>query len=335
MPKVSIIVPVYNAADYLERCIGGVLAQDLQEWELLLVDDGSSDDSVKICQKHEERDTRIHVIYNQHGGAASARNRALAIAKGEFIAFLDADDCYHSTYLSSLYNAAVNSQTMIAACATHRGGEAGQFLMSPVETSFRVISREEYLQDMYTGNWPDCIAPYTKIYHRELLPQLVFPEGKCFEDAATMFKPVYYAPRIAITDAALYYYNITPNSASSTRKGNELLDREEALRGHVEFYKEKKETELEGLAARFYLNQLIIIWHKMKVSDHPEYSDRIRKQFIKTNAEYKKLQKDDTLKDKIFAFLHPHFYDIRNMVKKDGSLRTVMGFVKRKVSRKD
>ena len=334
MPKVSIIVPVYNAADYLDRCIGSVLAQDLQEGELLLVDDGSSDDSVKICQKYEEQDSRIQVLYNQHGGAASARNKALAIAKGEFIAFLDADDCYHSEYLSALYQAAVSNHAEVAACGTLRGGDAAAFLASPVEASFSVISHDEYLHDMYTSNWPDTIAPYTKIYHRDLSQSLVFPEGKCFEDAATMFKPVYYAQRIAITDAALYYYNITPNSASSTQKGDELLDREEALRGHVEFYREKEEKDFEELAAAFYLEQLIIIWHKMRGSDHPEYADRIIKQFKSTLNQYPTIKKSPGLNEKAFAFLHPHLGDIKHMINEEGFLRTIRGFVRRKLGKK-
>ena len=332
MTKVSIIIPVYNAADYLERCIESALAQELCDFELILIDDGSSDRSVEICQKYEAQDKRVHVLYNQHGGAASARNKALAIAKGEFIAFLDADDLYHPKYLCSLYEAAINNNTQIAACSMLLGGDSAMFTSTQINPSFSVVDYKEYLYGMYTDNWRNAIAPYTKLYSRELLYSLVFPEGKRFEDAAIMFKPVYYADRIAITDAPLYYYNFTPNSASSTQKGEELLDREEALRGHIVFYKENKEKELEILSEAFYVHELVIIYHRMKKSDHPEYTERIKKALKKAYRRYHSIITDDKVKDNTIAILYPRLFDIKNKIKKDGLRKTISGFIERKTS---
>lgn len=102
MPSVSIIVPVFNAADTLERCVSSVLAQSFNDWELLLVNDGSVDDSLAICTKLHDSDTRIRLLSKEHGGVSSARNLALEQINGRYVCFVDADDVIEPTYLEFL-----------------------------------------------------------------------------------------------------------------------------------------------------------------------------------------------------------------------------------------
>lgn len=92
MPKVSIIVPVYKAEKYLNRCIDSILAQTFTDWELLLIDDGSTDRSGDICDEYAKKDTRIRVFHKENGGVSSARNLGLDSAQGEWVTFIDADD---------------------------------------------------------------------------------------------------------------------------------------------------------------------------------------------------------------------------------------------------
>ena len=91
-PTVSIIVPVYNAEKYLKRCVDSILSQDYRDFELLLMDDGSSDGSAEICDGYERADSRVHVVHKENTGVSDTRNQALDMARGTFIQFLDSDD---------------------------------------------------------------------------------------------------------------------------------------------------------------------------------------------------------------------------------------------------
>ena len=104
MPAISIIIPVYNAADTIFRCVETVRIQSFDDWELLIVDDGSKDNSLEVCQQLQSLDSRIKLYSQLHGGVSSARNFALSHASGEYICFIDADDIVESNYLEQLYN---------------------------------------------------------------------------------------------------------------------------------------------------------------------------------------------------------------------------------------
>ena len=106
MPEISVIVPVYKAEQYLERCVKSILEQTYQNFELILVDDGSPDGSPILCDKWAEKDSRVHVIHKKNGGASSARNAGLKIAKGNWIAFADSDDWLNEIALKTLYDLA-------------------------------------------------------------------------------------------------------------------------------------------------------------------------------------------------------------------------------------
>lgn len=101
---ISVIVPVYNVERYMAKCIESVIAQTFTNWELILVDDGSSDDSLAICNRYAEQDDRITVVHQENQGVSSARNRGIDIAKGEYISFIDSDDYVTPTYLSDMVN---------------------------------------------------------------------------------------------------------------------------------------------------------------------------------------------------------------------------------------
>lgn len=96
MPKISIIVPVYNVEKYLRKCIDSILNQTFKDFELILIDDGSTDESGKICDEYNLKDNRIKVIHKENGGLSSARNAGLDIAQGEYIGFVDSDDWIES-----------------------------------------------------------------------------------------------------------------------------------------------------------------------------------------------------------------------------------------------
>ena len=114
--KVSVIVPVYNTFRYLEQCLNSILNQTLKEFEVICVNDGSTDDSAKILEKYSQKDKRIVVINQENAGASAARNAGLDCAKGRYIAFVDSDDYIKKNFLEVLYTTAVNTEADITAC---------------------------------------------------------------------------------------------------------------------------------------------------------------------------------------------------------------------------
>ena len=99
----SIIIPVYNPAEYLEKCLTSVMSQSYKNCEIILIDDGSTDGSGEICQKFKEKDSRIHLIRQENKGLSAARNRGLEVAQGEYITYIDSDDYVDAFYLETLY----------------------------------------------------------------------------------------------------------------------------------------------------------------------------------------------------------------------------------------
>lgn len=329
---ISIIIPVYNAADYLQRSISSVLNQTYPFWELLMVDDGSSDDSIQICSDYAKKDSRIKLICNEHGGTAKARNTALDVAKGEYIVFLDADDAYHPQYLQSMYLAVKESGSDIALCTMERGDDASAFLAEQKEPVFLKESVDEALCKMYRGSWLKMIVPWTKLYSRKIFDTIRFPDGMFFEDAATMNLAIYYANAVVETEEPLYFYNITPNSSSVTKRSVELLDREKALRSHWEFYLVENRMDLVYLCMPFYLVELISIYHRIEQSDKPTDCEIIRERFERSYRQYhKKIDLNEYQKKQILAFRHPTRYDIQLMIKENGFWGTLDGFIKRKL----
>lgn len=330
--KVSIIMPAYNAEAFLDRSITSVRNQTYENWELLIVDDGSIDHSREIVRNFTAIDSRIKLLCNEHGGTARARNTAIEVAQGDYFAFLDADDVYHPRYLEKLVGAACCENSDLVICGIARGTDFGPFLQSDVKADYTVISVDQAFAAMYGGEWPLMISPWNKLYARQLFNTLRFPDGRYFEDAATVNLALYHNKRVSLIREPLYFYFVTPNSSSKTKRSVELLDREWALRSHWEFFFQEGREDLARLALPFYLVELINIYHRIAVSDRPEDCALIRKQFEET---YRRFRRRVTFSsqqlDQILAFRHPKLYDIRNMIRKDGIVGTVMGFVKRKL----
>ena len=119
MPKISIIIPVYNAEKFLAKCLDSVLMQTFTDFECILINDGSLDNSPAICAEYSEKDARIKIIHKNNGGASSARNAGLDIALGEWIIFIDSDDWVHNNYLELLLTNALNNNCKLSICDKH------------------------------------------------------------------------------------------------------------------------------------------------------------------------------------------------------------------------
>ena len=210
METISIIIPVYNSAAYLPACLDSVLAQTHPATEIILVEDGSGDNSPQICEHYARKDSRIHIISGSHGGPGAARNRGIAAATGEYIVFVDSDDVCEPKLLETLLAnipAEYNSMAICGILLTDETGTpAGQYV-----ENYRLLSAHDYVSDILSA-WktsPLCGAVYSKLYRRELLQDhnVLFEEDTTYaEDFCFNLKYLQYVGKIVILPDLLYRY---------------------------------------------------------------------------------------------------------------------------------
>ena len=200
--KVSIIVPVYNVEKYIDECIISLLNQTYENLEIILVDDGSTDTSGERCDKFADSDARIKVIHQKNGGAGSAKNRALNIVSGEYVAFVDSDDYVSTKYIQILVETIKNADADIAECGFINLRKSQQTAVdnSPVGN----FSAESFLL-RFLNDWKCCLL-WNKLFRRELLYDLFFYEGRVIDDEFFTYKAVMRAKSVVVINDPLYIY---------------------------------------------------------------------------------------------------------------------------------
>lgn len=206
MDLISVIVPIYNVELYLNRCIESIVGQTYGKLEIILVDDGSSDKCPSMCDAWLKKDSRIKVIHKKNGGLSDARNAGLAVAKGEFIAFVDSDDWIHPKYVELLYNAIRKFDAEISACDVRVVYEGNNVVNEQIDiTADRVYSTEQALEMLIRGIGFRAVA-WNKLYHRKVLDSEKFTVGRYHEDEFLTYKLLAKAERLAFVNTELYFY---------------------------------------------------------------------------------------------------------------------------------
>lgn len=237
MPEISVIVPVYKAEQYLERCVKSILEQTYQNFELILVDDGSPDGSPILCDKWAEKDSRVHVIHKKNGGASSARNAGLKIAKGNWIAFADSDDWLNETALKTLYDLAKKYNVPMA-IGGMRVAQKYTDASIVMKQNAKVLSNADLMSRFFRLNGePDTHSVCGAIIRHDILEDYSFIEGRMNEDVETCYYLARKCEAAVYTDAPLYNYfkNIegVTNSGFSKKK-LDLLDIWDIVQKQVE-----------------------------------------------------------------------------------------------------
>lgn len=213
-PLISIITPVYNVECYVSQCIESILAQSFQNWELILIDDGSIDKSGEICDGYADKDSRIRVLHKENTGQADSRNIALSMANAELIGFVDSDDWIEPDMYEVLFNELVSRQVDIAICGYYLDYKNCS-LASCDKDDIVLYSREEALKLI----WEDKVIksfPCDKLFRKEVIKDL-FPKSFYYEDYATLFKWFMEAERITLIQRPKYHYRQRKNSTSNDR----------------------------------------------------------------------------------------------------------------------
>lgn len=215
MPQLSIIVPVYNAEHFLNACIDSILAQNFSDFELILINDGSSDRSGEICEQYAQKDHRVKVIHQKNQGQAAARNCGLETAKGSYIGFSDHDDTLHPDMFSVLVQQAIAANADIAAVSYEEKDIQGQTRNTAHSGEQFCWNNREGMREFLARERMD-IYIWTKIYSKTLLEQhmIRFEAGRNDEDFLFNHQAFLYAGKTVFTDQALYTYHVRATSES-------------------------------------------------------------------------------------------------------------------------
>ncbi len=221
---ISVVVPVYNIERYLPKCIESLMAQTYSDWEIMLVDDESTDGSLAICNRYSGKDSRIRVIRQAHGGASKARNTGIRMAKGEYIAFVDGDDYVAADYLQKLYLALVHEHASLSVCGLQCINEKGEFLPSPYKNDdvpMKISASEAICNLGYNVVFG---VVWNKLYKRDIFESVQFTEHRTFEDELILHRLYGVCDSIATVPEKLYFYTIRQGSKMREEFGAEKLD---------------------------------------------------------------------------------------------------------------
>lgn len=264
MPKISIIVPIYNVEPYLHRCVVSILNQTFTDFECILVDDGSPDKCEEICDEYAKKDKRIRVIHKPNGGLSDARNAGLNIAKGEYIGFVDSDDWIHPQMYEILYKGIVKNDVKLSICAYEEVDTVEKF--EPIEN---ISFSKHYGLDFLVEDNITAVVAWNKLYHRSLFKDIRYPVGRIHEDEFTTYKILYKAEKIAFCRDKLYFYFHNPNGITKSEYSLKRLDAVDALEERHLFFKQHQLSKyyrwsVEGLLKVYY-------WHYVLTGEKEDF----------------------------------------------------------------
>jgi len=220
MPKVSVIVPVYNAGKYLRQCLDSILAQSLEDIEVICVDDGSTDDSREILEEYAAGDRRLCFVIQTNGGPAVARNNGMTMARGKYIIFLDSDDWFEPDFLSAMYQRCEKNLADICVCKTEQFDATtlsrlpSDWMLKTELLPGEAFSPDDISNALFQFTYGQV---WDKLYRREFLLEnnLSFPPMRAAEDTAFVYKGLLLAKRIAILPEVKVHYRVNVNGSVS------------------------------------------------------------------------------------------------------------------------
>ena len=205
MGKISVIIPIYNAENYLNRCLESIIQQTYKDLEVILIDDGSKDNSGKICDEYKNKDNRLIVIHKKNGGVCSARNVGLSIATGDYVCFMDADDFIDLDMYKRLINIIAKEEVDIVICGFANEILAGVFQPYCKEKMECVFNRYQMINNLLQNKYYSC-SVNDKIFRKEIVNEQYFNENIThYEDLLYLYQ-VMKKCKSAVFVSDVYYY---------------------------------------------------------------------------------------------------------------------------------
>ncbi len=281
----SVIIPVYNAEKYIGECIKSVITQTSKVDEIILVNDGSSDNSGVLCDAYAKKDSRIKVIHKENGGAATARNAGLDVASGDYLMFVDGDDVLHPQTIEILYNLLFKENADMAMCYyDFFEGQCNQSLIDVKNYNSTILYGAALLNE-YLDYFRkvSLISLCMKLYKREIFENYRIPEGYVEEDSMTLPYILERAKKIAKTDLKLYHWRVTPGSVTRSGFTPKQFAFIQVCNSNIEFFKIRKMKEQANFFKKEMLHRTLQYYYKI-----PENGEEFYEAFRPYMKNYRK-----------------------------------------------
>lgn len=245
---ISVIVPVYNVEMFVDQCIDSIVKQTYTNLEILLIDDGSLDESGKICDKWADLDDRIKVYHKKNGGLSDARNYGMDKATGSYYMFVDSDDWVENTIVEELYSQICQTNLQMVCCNFKKFKNDG-FLDEHIKLEEQICDLEEYIKRIYsfegrTKNQFEILVPaWAKLYKSSLFDDIKYPFGRINEDNYVIHHLVKKAGKVKIIDRQLYCYRLRDDSISHVKISKKKFDNFYGQMDRIEFLQDNKIDE--------------------------------------------------------------------------------------------
>lgn len=309
-PKVSVVVPIYNVQPYLERCLKSLQNQSFHDFEVILVNDGSTDNSEKICCKFVKDDKRFRYFKKVNGGLSDARNFGVNQARGKYIIFTDSDDFVEKDYIKILYDHAINDNAEIVVCAFFETDEKGAKLRRiTIDNKNFILTGRDLIKNYYIKNNSIAnIVAWNKIYLADIFKTVRFEKGRFFEDEY-IFVPLFWnVKRVSIVNIPLYNYVQRSGSIMKTKfSEKKFYDNLKFRKQRVAFFKDEK-SYFQNYAIQDFKNYLINLTRDKK------------KQEVLTAENWKEIQK-----------LYRNLVKMKQGVGLKNKIKDILGFVNLKI----
>lgn len=301
---VSVIVPVYNVEKFLEKCVESIRNQTYKNLEIILVDDGSTDLSGKMCDMWSECDERVRVIHKTNGGLSDARNAGLDVARGKYYAFVDSDDYISGNMIEEMITCAEKNLCQIAVCNMTRFSEDGDSF-----PFYHPSDQEKVLRGAYRFQTLDQPSVCNKLFRAELFDKIRFPKGKYYEDTFIYHEVLYRANSVVMTGKDSYWYLVRKDSIVGQPKYTDrYFDFIEAVWKRAKFLCEHNEQPYADCACySLYAAFSDAEKNIKKTAENKEKFRKARMQYEFAYQSLKKHGKEVCLKQKIRCVILKYF----------------------------
>jgi len=274
MSKVSVIVPVYNVENYLEKCIQSIISQSFKNLEIILINDGSTDRSKEICEQFAAKDKRIIFLNQENQGVSAARNAGLDICTGDYISFVDSDDYISSDMIEFLVNNLEKNDFDISTCGHYNCKLKNGHLVCDCSKNANesgILSSRQSLQECLIGG-KLSMMPVDKLYKRYLFNYIRFPIETIYEDSAVIPLIITKASKVCYSFVPKYYYVIHQNSILTSKFSLKDFDIIKVNKINYDMIKERYSYALKHAEFRLF-------WSYLCVIDKIIYSDSVCSEF--------------------------------------------------------
>lgn len=299
MDLISIIVPIYNVEKYLKKCLESIINQNYENIEIILVDDGSTDESGKIADAYQKIDHRIKVFHKKNGGLSDSRNFGLSKSKGKYVSFIDSDDYVAQDFIKTLYDNMLKYNVKISACSfihIYEDGTTKHVMKKNILEKYNTTEALIYLNTMGYFNASCC----NKLFEKELFTNLKFPTGKISEDLFVIYKLIILAGGLLFDSKEKYYYRQRKGSITKNALINyNVID---AAKEQIDYLKERKLNDILPFAYQTLLFSYIGVYNTLLCKNELTKKNLIKNELKKIRKKFTKQNLSLTRKIQIFMF---------------------------------